>query len=181
MIAALARPKRDAGRRAEGRMILLGAGTEERRLAARGEMRHLAEILDWNRLTETLRRRRLLATLGPRIVESVGLPTGDRFADAVGQAVEVGRRHAAFLHLVTQRLLAALAEEGIRAAPLKGPQLGEALYGDLGRRQSRDVDLLVAGSRGYGPMARLLLGSVSSRLVATAPCPVLIVPRPGKD
>jgi nucleotide-binding universal stress UspA family protein len=43
------------------------------------------------------------------------------------------------------------------------------------------VDLLVAGSRGYGPMARLLLGSVSSRLVAIAPCPVLVVPRPGKD
>jgi len=43
------------------------------------------------------------------------------------------------------------------------------------------VDLLVAGSRGYGPMTRLLLGSVSSRLVAIAPCPVLVVPRPGRD
>jgi nucleotide-binding universal stress UspA family protein len=43
------------------------------------------------------------------------------------------------------------------------------------------IDLLVAGSRGYGPMTRLLLGSVSSRLVAIAPCPVLVVPRPGRD
>lgn len=40
------------------------------------------------------------------------------------------------------------------------------------------VDLLVAGSRHYGPMARALLGSVSSQLIHKAPCPVLVVPRP---
>ena len=40
------------------------------------------------------------------------------------------------------------------------------------------VDLLVVGSRGYGPLMRVLLGSVSSHLVHEAPCPVLIVPRP---
>lgn len=40
------------------------------------------------------------------------------------------------------------------------------------------VDLLVAGSRHYGPMARALLGSVSSQLIHKAPCPVMVVPRP---
>lgn len=40
------------------------------------------------------------------------------------------------------------------------------------------VDLLCLGSRGYGPLRRVLLGSVSSKLVATAPCPLLVVPRP---
>jgi nucleotide-binding universal stress UspA family protein len=40
------------------------------------------------------------------------------------------------------------------------------------------VDLLVIGSRGYGPVARVLLGSVSRKLVDDAPCPVLVVPRP---
>jgi nucleotide-binding universal stress UspA family protein len=40
------------------------------------------------------------------------------------------------------------------------------------------VDLLVVGSRGYGPMSRVLLGSVSGKLVNHAPCPVLVVPRP---
>lgn len=40
------------------------------------------------------------------------------------------------------------------------------------------ADLLVAGSRGYGPVMRVLLGSVSTQLVHKAPCPVLVVPRP---
>jgi nucleotide-binding universal stress UspA family protein len=41
-----------------------------------------------------------------------------------------------------------------------------------------DVDLLVVGSRRYGPVMRVLLGSVSTQLVRMAPCPVLVVPRP---
>ncbi|HVW46559.1 MAG TPA: universal stress protein [Solirubrobacterales bacterium] len=39
-------------------------------------------------------------------------------------------------------------------------------------------DLLLVGSRSYGPVSRTLLGSVSSGLIHTAPCPVLVVPRP---
>jgi nucleotide-binding universal stress UspA family protein len=40
------------------------------------------------------------------------------------------------------------------------------------------VDLLLLGSRGFGPVMRLLIGSVSSRVIREAPCPVLVVPRP---
>jgi len=43
---------------------------------------------------------------------------------------------------------------------------------------SRELDLLVLGSRGYGPARRLLLGSVSARIVREAHCPVLVTPRP---
>ncbi len=43
------------------------------------------------------------------------------------------------------------------------------------------VDLLVVGSRGYGPVMRALLGSVSTQLIAEAPCPVMVVPRPRAD
>jgi nucleotide-binding universal stress UspA family protein len=43
---------------------------------------------------------------------------------------------------------------------------------------SRELDLLVVGSRGYGPARRLLLGSVSARIVREARCPVLVAPRP---
>jgi nucleotide-binding universal stress UspA family protein len=40
-----------------------------------------------------------------------------------------------------------------------------------------DLDLLVLGSRGYGPVKGTLLGSVSARVMAAASCPVLVVPR----
>jgi nucleotide-binding universal stress UspA family protein len=40
-----------------------------------------------------------------------------------------------------------------------------------------ELDLLVVGSRGRGPVERALLGSVSSQLIRTAPCPVLVMPR----
>jgi nucleotide-binding universal stress UspA family protein len=40
------------------------------------------------------------------------------------------------------------------------------------------ADLLVAGSRRYGPLTRVLLGSVSTQLIRQASCPVLVVPRP---
>jgi nucleotide-binding universal stress UspA family protein len=41
-----------------------------------------------------------------------------------------------------------------------------------------EVDLLVLGSRGYGPLARALMGSVSRKVVHRAPCPVMVVRRP---
>jgi nucleotide-binding universal stress UspA family protein len=40
------------------------------------------------------------------------------------------------------------------------------------------VDLLVVGSRGYGALGRVLVGSVATGLLHRARCPVLTVPRP---
>lgn len=48
----------------------------------------------------------------------------------------------------------------------------------MGACEEDPVDLLVLGSRGYGPLARVLLGSVSRRIVQDAPCPVLTIRRP---
>jgi nucleotide-binding universal stress UspA family protein len=39
------------------------------------------------------------------------------------------------------------------------------------------ADLLVTGSRGYGPLHSVLVGGVSRYLADNAPCPVLVVPR----
>jgi nucleotide-binding universal stress UspA family protein len=40
-----------------------------------------------------------------------------------------------------------------------------------------ETDLMVVGSRGYGPLHHVLLGSVSSRLMRRSPAPLLVVPR----
>jgi nucleotide-binding universal stress UspA family protein len=47
----------------------------------------------------------------------------------------------------------------------------------LAQEEEHDVDLLVLGSRGYGPVRRVLLGGVSTALVRSARCPVMVVPR----
>jgi nucleotide-binding universal stress UspA family protein len=44
-------------------------------------------------------------------------------------------------------------------------------------RISGHVDVLVCGSRGYGPVRSVLLGGVSGRVVNAARCPVLVLPR----
>ncbi|MGH2984590.1 MAG: universal stress protein [Solirubrobacterales bacterium] len=42
---------------------------------------------------------------------------------------------------------------------------------------AKDLDLLVLGSRGYGPRRRALMGGVSGKLMRVAPCPLLVLPR----
>jgi nucleotide-binding universal stress UspA family protein len=41
----------------------------------------------------------------------------------------------------------------------------------------RSADLLVLGSRGYGPVRRVLAGATSHRVVREATCPVIVTPR----
>lgn len=64
-----------------------------------------------------------------------------------------------------------LATTGRALAGVPGPAIVEAC-------EEAGADLLVAGSRHYGPVLRVLLGSVSTQLAHKAPCPVLVVPRP---
>jgi nucleotide-binding universal stress UspA family protein len=40
-----------------------------------------------------------------------------------------------------------------------------------------ELDLLIVGSRGYGPMRRVLLGGVAHALMRQVPCPLIVVPR----
>ncbi len=45
----------------------------------------------------------------------------------------------------------------------------------IAQANGRRADLIVVGSRGYGRMVGLLLGSVAQEVVAHASCPVLVV------
>jgi nucleotide-binding universal stress UspA family protein len=85
------------------------------------------------------------------------------------------------LETVLRRDSAALEREGIRVEfrSTQAPA-GSAAGAIVDLAKGMGAGLIVAGSRGRGPLAGLILGSVALRLLQTAPCPVLIVPeRPG--
>jgi nucleotide-binding universal stress UspA family protein len=48
---------------------------------------------------------------------------------------------------------------------------------DVLLQQSQQLGVLVAGSRGYGPLGAVLLGGTTRELMHGAGCPVVIVPR----
>lgn len=132
------------GYETEQALILLSAGTAARREAMRERIGAQLDTVEWKRLSGLLQSQRLLPTLGPRILELAGEQAPAEFEQAVAASVEAARRQEALLQLISARTMEALAAAGIRSAGLKGPLLGEALYGEPGRRLSSDIDLLVA-------------------------------------
>ena len=65
---------------------------------------------------------------------------------------------------------------GVEGVPVEGA----VVEGDPAEVLIEDAvadDLLVTGSRGNGPFRRVLLGSISTRLLRKAGCPVMVVPR----
>lgn len=75
------------------------------------------------------------------------------------------------------RLTAATASAA--SATTADVSVAEILDGDpadeLAERSGR-LDLIVVGSRGYGPLGSVLLGGVGTRLIRSAACPVIVVP-----
>ena len=94
----------------------------------------------------------------------------DRSAHLV-DAIEKGLRTQ-----LDQAVQSIPAEVTVEAELVRGDPTEELVAAAAGQD-----GLLVLGSRGYGPIRRVLLGSVSSALVRSAPCPVLVHPRPGED
>jgi nucleotide-binding universal stress UspA family protein len=71
----------------------------------------------------------------------------------------------------------ALAETGGEVTVQRRVLFGPDPAGAILELVNADVDLLLLGSRAYGPVRRALVGSVSSAVVRHAPCPVLVMPR----
>ena len=110
--------------------------------------------------------RRIVAGTGARLsaFEAVSLSTSRfearlfRLSDAVDRLVNEARE---------------------RITALRGVE-AHAAYGDAAEElalYSASLDLLVVGSRGYGPIGRLIHGSTSRKLTHMARCPLLVLPR----
>lgn len=71
----------------------------------------------------------------------------------------------------------ALSRDGITVESdlLAGGSIGARVVEEAERI---DADLVITGSRGHGPIASMLLGSVAAAVVDHAPCPVLVARRP---
>lgn len=128
---------------AERELARLSAATRARREAEGERLEWLAGAVDWSALTQLLLGSRTLTMLGPRILAIGGEQASDEFRAALSAALERGRHQEVLLQLAGGLAMNALAAAEIRAAALKGPLLGEAIYGEPGRRPSSDVDLLV--------------------------------------
>jgi nucleotide-binding universal stress UspA family protein len=74
------------------------------------------------------------------------------------------------------------AAQELRAQGIEASVMSSSIAsGDVAREivnlaRKAGADVIVAGNRRHGPLARLLLGDVASRLLQIAPCPVLVVP-----
>lgn len=134
----------------------------------------------------------------------VGVDGSDEAQHALEAAVAVARAAGARLRVITafQRL----AFGGVAAAALPSRSANDEMRDQLravhdaamggaerhveveGRfvdgsvdqvlvAESAELDLLVAGSRGYGPIGAVLLGSATTHLARNASCPLLVTPR----
>jgi nucleotide-binding universal stress UspA family protein len=143
------------------------------------------------------------AIAGPRLIGAAFIDTPAGHA-ALGKACTLASRARALVRVLTvceppnpvvTGMLDPLATDQVRtgrrnavesvlARGLDAVRVGRSAGGEILSgpptealaAASHDLDLLVCGSRGHGPVRSILLGSTSHSLARKAACPVLIVP-----
>jgi nucleotide-binding universal stress UspA family protein len=124
---------------------------------------------------------------GPTIGIGVAYGVTPESDDAVRVAVDLAQRAGARLKVLTvhepsphdemperrpgehlERALSGAEAERVELSGDPAPALAAA---------SADLDLLITGSRSYGPLGAVLLGAVTCRLIYVARCPMMVVPR----
>ncbi len=107
---------------------------------------------------------------------------------AVRAAADYARQFGARLHLLhvawpgidptVPPLLAKLADElGAQVPVVTAVESGQPATGIVQYAERHGIDLIVVGTHGRTGVTRALLGSVAERILRTAACPVLTVPR----
>jgi nucleotide-binding universal stress UspA family protein len=80
-----------------------------------------------------------------------------------------------------EKIMRTRMDEAIADLPDEPHAEGVLVTGDpadeLARATAKDGGVLVVGSRSYGPLRSVLLGSVSRKLMRSVPCPLIVHPR----
>jgi nucleotide-binding universal stress UspA family protein len=126
----------------------------------------------FKRAVEMAKDRRAQLFVVHVLAPAVPMMTGDGYVSpAVYEDMEAAARAGA------QKQLRKLAEQakrsGVRARPILLEGIAHERIAQAAR--SRKADLVVIGTHGRTGFARFFLGSVASRVLAIAPCPVLTV------
>jgi nucleotide-binding universal stress UspA family protein len=141
----------------------------------------------------------------PRLTRiGVGVDSSEEAQRALDAAVALAQRAAAELRVITT--VQPLAFGGISTASLPSTSANDAMRAELRLvhdaavaaaaervaargtfrdgaaddvlvEESADLDLLVVGSRGYGPLGAVLMGSATAALARGGACPMLVTPR----
>jgi hypothetical protein len=119
------------------------ASRKETRPAARDQT-NPTESIDWHRLERLAEAHHVFPLLCHAILKEPGIKLHKplcRRMEARGRGLAMSGTYRA-AQLV--ELLTALQAGGVQALPLKGPVLAAGAYGNLGLRESCDLDILVA-------------------------------------
>lgn len=127
----------------EEQLMLLTAGTEERRARCEARMRQLISSSDQDRLLHVLEAHGVVGVVGTRLLAFAPSAMSFEFRDQVETAVTAWRRRSLLLEATASKLIDRLTNAGIRCASLKGTFLVKDIYGDPGLRTASDIDLLV--------------------------------------
>ncbi len=133
--------------------------------------------VDSSEAREALRFAAALATeTGARLtLYTVVAPRAEIFSPVIGRDAE-----EAFMATVREDAQAA-QESALASLPEGVEGETELIEGDvvdeLAALDEHEIDVLVCGSRDYGPVRRVLLGGVLRRLIRRAACPLVVVPR----
>ena len=98
----------------------------------------------------------------------------------IGESTSMVVLNLAELHDLERREKQRILELALHRVPHGLDADGHVLTGEPGptlAEAAGDFDLIITGSRGYGPLRRTILGSASAELIRHAPCPVLVLPR----
>jgi nucleotide-binding universal stress UspA family protein len=102
------------------------------------------------------------------------------FESATFGAVATGRTGGASVNALLRGELRRAFDEALEGLSDSPPTEGRFLEGSAAEvlaSETIELDLLVTGSRRYGPRAAVLLGGTTHALMRSAACPGLVVPR----